>query len=193
MTSKEIFIVLLSTQVLAPADALVLFAGDGIQRLSHTAKLYKQGIASRIIIISGDTRREYGSLPSSELALSLVALGVPRDIISTEETAFNTRDEAVRAIALAKECGWKSIVCISSPHHQYRAFLTLLVAMQQGGGDIRITVSPAPLSWFSDNPWGRRIDLLEGEWKRMEEYQHKGDVASFDDGIAYLKWKEENI
>jgi uncharacterized SAM-binding protein YcdF (DUF218 family) len=193
MTPKEKFIALLSTQTLAPADALVLLAGDGTHRIAHTADLFARGMAPIIVVTSGDTRREYGSLPSSDLVPHLVALGVPLEAIHAEEQALNTRDEVVRALTLAKEYGWQSLIFVTSPHHQYRAFLTALAAMHEAELDLALKTSPAPLSWFADNLWGRRADLLPQESERIEKYRELGHVASFEDALEYFEAQEKNI
>jgi len=189
--SKEKFIAVLSTQTPRPADALVLLAGDGMNRVAHTARLFRQGMAPRIVIVSGDMRREYGSSPSNDLAAGLESLGVSRSVLYTEETAMNTRDEVLRALSLAAEHGWDSLIFVTSPHHQYRAFLTALAAMRELGVKIRIHVVPAPLPWSAENPWGRRVDLLDAEFERIEKYRAEGHVATFKDGLAYLESLEK--
>ena len=193
MDDHSRFIALLSQQPLAEADVLFLAAGDGNHRVPYAAKLYKEKFAPRIAIVSNDTRYDYGSAPSSELAAELIKYGVPEHALHVEEVANNSKSESVRMMELAKKNGWKTLLLVTSPHHQYRIFLTWLKSMRDAGIELILINAPAPLPWFADNPWGRRADLLEQEWKRIEEYQRKGDVASFVDGISYLEWKEKNI
>lgn len=190
MEDRERFIVLLDQQPHTRADVLFLAAGDGNNRIAHATHLYREGYAPLIAIVSNDRRYEYGSSPASDLKLELLKAGVPEDALYTEEVAENTKIESVRMMELAKEKGWKKILLVTSPHHQYRVFLTWLKSMQDAELKLVLQNAPAPLPWFTKNQWGRRIDLLEGEWKRIEEYQLKGDIASFADGIAYLAWKE---
>ncbi len=189
--NKEKFIAVLSTQIQIPCDALVLLAGDGMNRIKHTADLYKEKMAPCIVLVSGDKRWEYGSAPSNDLAAGLEALCIPRNIMHIEETAMNTRDEAMRALALAADRGWNSLMFVTSPHHQYRAFLTALAAMRDLGLNIRISISVAPLSWTVENPWGRRIDMLNAEFERIEKYRALGHVASYEDALAYFENLEQ--
>lgn len=190
MNDRERFSILLGNQFQGKADVLFLAAGDGNNRVPYVAKLYTDGFAPHIAIVSNDTRYDYGSSTSSDLAAELIKHGVPEDALYTEETADNSKSESVRMTELAKEKGWKKILLVTSPHHQYRVFLTWLQSMRDAGLELILINAPAPLPWFANNPWGRRIDLLEDEMKRIEEYQRGGDVASFADGVAYLEWKE---
>ena len=47
------------------------------------------------------------------------------------------------------------------------------------------------LDWYEDNPWGRRIDLLKNELDKIDAYQKKDNVASYNEGLEYLKWKNQ--
>jgi len=190
MNDRERFSILLGNQFQEKADVLFLAAGDGNNRVPYAAKLYTDGFTPLIAIVSNDTRYDYGSSTSSDLAAELIKHGVPEDALYTEETAGNSKSESIRMIELAKEKGWKKLLLVTSPHHQYRIFLTWLQSMRDAGLELVLINAPAPLPWFAENPWGRRVDLLEEEWKRIEDYQRKGDIASFADGIAYLEWKE---
>ena len=88
---------------------------------------------------------------------------------------------------LAKEHDWKTILIVTSPHHQYRAFLTLLKAMRDAGLNLSLVNAVAPLPWDEPLPWGVRRGLLPQEFDRIDAYQKKGDVASYEEGIAYMK------
>lgn len=185
--AREQFMALLEKDEPVKSDVIFLAEGDGLNRVPHAANLYREGYAPLIAIVGGDTRREYGSFLSHELKEKLIEVGIPESAIYMEETSPNTKAEADRMMVLAKERGWKSILIVTSPHHQYRTFLTFLKSMNVVGLDLALRNSPAPLSWTEENPWGRRIDLLEGEWERIRTYQEKGDVASYEEGIDFLE------
>lgn len=192
-TAQERFVNLVSKDQPAKADVIFLAEGDGYHRVPHVADLYRQGFAPLIAIVGGDDRRDYGSFLSHELKEKLVELGIPESAIYMEETSPNTKAEADRMMQLAQERGWTSILIVTSPHHQYRTFLTFLASMKAAGLDLVLRNTPAPLSWTEENPWGRRKDLLEGEWERIATYQAKGDVISFEDGIAYLETRNARV
>jgi uncharacterized SAM-binding protein YcdF (DUF218 family) len=194
MTEREAFIAQLANQPLRKGGVLVLLQGDGYSRVPYAAQLYADGFAPVIVIVGGDTRREYGSYPSSELRTRLVDAGVPADAIVFEETAEHTRAEAERVVTLAKEHGWKNLIIITSPHHMYRAYLTFLKAMHDASTEL--TLQPAPvrdLPWYVSMPWGKRSELLPPELERIEVYGAKGDVASYSEGLACLEANEANV
>ncbi|MFA6279123.1 MAG: YdcF family protein [Candidatus Paceibacterota bacterium] len=191
MEEREHFIALLSNQPLLHADAIVLLQGDGLSRVPHAAELFHKGYAPVIVLVGKADDLAYGSVPSRELKAELHALKVPKEAVIFEETAAHTRAEAERSLTLAKENDWKSLLIVSSPHHQYRAFLTFLKAMRDAGMSLILHNAPArELPWFLRNPWGRRSDLLTQEFERIARYQEMAHVASFADGILYLEWKE---
>lgn len=184
-TRKE-FGMLLDTQEIGPGDVIFVLQGDGIFRAAHAADLYKRGLAPTVAIVGCGTDRSYGSFPSEEVRDEMVRLGVPKEVIHVESVGPHTRGEADRAMELAKEKGWRTILIVTSPHHEYRAFLTFLKAMRDAGLELKLVRATAPLSWSEETPWGTRIGLLKQEFARITEYQSKGDVASFKEGVAYL-------
>lgn len=186
-SSRERFFALLSPAVPENADVLFLAEGDGLNRTAYTAELYKNKYAPQIVAVGGASNREYGSFLSLELKQLLVEQGVPESAILAEETAMHTKAETDRLMELAREHGWKRVLLVTSPHHQYRLLLTAVRSMRNAGLELTLMNAPAPLSWFAENPWGRRIDLLDGELERIHAYQEKGDIASFDQGIEYLE------
>lgn len=188
MDSRETLTALLDAQTLKKGDVIFVLQGDGLFRAPHAVELFKKGYSPIVAIVGSANNRPYGSFPSSEVRDEMFRLGLPKDKILFEETrGANTRAEAVRAMELAKENGWKSIIIVTSPHHQYRAFLTFLKAMYDSKLNLSLINAPADLSMTDPNPWGRRADLLTQEFVKIGEYQKKGDVASYEDGTAYLK------
>ena len=47
------------------------------------------------------------------------------------------------------------------------------------------------LDWYEETVWGRRIDLLASELDKIDAYQKKNNVASYVEGLEYLKWKNQ--
>lgn len=187
MKARGEFISLLELQTLQKGDCIFVMQGDGIFRAEHAARLFKEGFAPTIAIVGNANDRSYGSFPSREVRDEMLRLGIPENSIFFEETAPHTRAEAERAMKLAKEKGWETILIATSPHHQYRAFLTFLKAMRDAGLELSLVNAVAPLSWSEQTPWGARRALLPQEFDRITEYQKKGDVALYEDGVEYLK------
>lgn len=176
----------LAAQPLTAGDAIFLMVGDGLHRAPHAANLYRDGYAPVIAIVGNDDRRGYGSFPAREITAELENLGVPSSAIHARPLAPHTRAEAESFLSMACEFGWKTALMVTSPHHQYRAFLTFLKVIEDTGSDLLLVNAPAPLSWTEDTPWGRRADLLTGEMQRIVDYSAKGDVAVCSEGLKYL-------
>jgi len=190
MTEREKFIALISNEKLKKADAIILLQGDEYFRIPWTVKLYQQKWASKIIVSADVNNKEYGSFPN--LDKKLKQKGVPMKDIIVDDKSMHTRDQAVNIIKMAIKKEWKKIIIVASHYHQYRAYLTFLKAMQEKKIKIQIINSPArDLDWFSNNRWGKRYDLLESEFQRINKYRKLGHIASYTEAIKYQEWKEK--
>ncbi len=187
MPPREEFVALLDSQTLRKGDIAFVMQGDGLSRAARAAQLVRDGFAPRAAIVGNATDRSYGSFPSGEVRDEMLRLGLSAEKILFEETAPHTRAEAARAMELAKSQGWKTVLIVTSPHHQYRAFLTFLKAMRDAGLELSLVDAVAPLPLDEPLPWGTRRGLLPQEFDRIDAYQKKGDVASYEDGVAYLE------
>ena len=187
LTEREKYMALVDNDPLKKADAIVLLTGDGLFRVPEAAKLFKEQWAPVIVVSGNMNNPESGGLPGAELKKELVSAGIPEAVIMMEDESLHTRDQAVRVIRMADQSKWHRILMVASAYHQYRAFLTFLKARAEAGSALEITNAPARgLSWTEENPWGRRIDLLDAEFKKIEEYRALGHVATFAEGIEYL-------
>lgn len=184
---RERFCALLDLQQPQKGDCIFVLQGDGIFRAAHAALLFKEGFAPHVAIVGGADNRAYGSFPSQEVVDEMVRRGVPKDAIHFESVAPHTRGEADRAMELARKNRWNSLVVVTSPHHQYRAFLTFVEALHDADLSLKLINAVAPLSWTERTPWGTRSELLHSEFDKIAEYQKKGDVASYEEGITYLE------
>lgn len=188
MTEKEKFIVLISSQRLKKVDAIILLEGDGFFRCQHAAKIYQAGWAKTVVISGQALNRNYGSFPANELKSKLLELGIKRGDIFVDDKSMNTRDQAINILVMAKIKRWKKIILVASHYHQYRAFLTFLKFFQESKIKIEIINSPVnDLPWFKKNKWGKRIDLLESEFDKIDIYMKKNHLASYKYAINYLK------
>lgn len=189
MTEKEKFIILVSNHELEKADAVFLLEGDGYNRIEHAVSLYKNGYAPYIVISPGADNPDYGSFP--DLSSKLQEEGIPESAILEEGKAKHTQEESVFMLSLVKKNNWKKVILITSNFHQYRAFLTFLKTAILNELDIKIINSPArDISWFGDNKWGKRFELLPGEFEKIEKYGKLGHIATFEEGIEYHKKNE---
>ncbi len=191
MTIREQFIALLNNDRIAKSDVIIVLEGDGYYRVDKAADLWKEKWAPLVVISGGSDNPSYGSYPAAQMKKQLRRAGVPEQYILLDEKSKNTKEQAEEMMRWAKAKKWRRIILIASHYHQYRAFLTFLRAMQSKRMKLILINTPSRgLPWFKKNPWGRRIDLLSSEFDKITAYRRKGDIASFVESIAYMKWKE---
>lgn len=90
----------------------------------------------------------------------------------------NTREEANRLHDLVDKCNWSSVILVTHWEHGDRAYLTFLKALPYRTKIYIDRVEPE--EWSGPK-------LIE-ESIRIDEYQLKGDVASYAEGVEYLQW-----
>ena len=175
MTEKELFIALVDNDSIHPSDAIILLEGDGLNRYAEAVRLYKEKLAPKIVFSGGINQPDYGSYPVEQVLPLILAEGVPREDVILELKSLQTKQQSEEVLNLCEQNGWKRIILVGSHYHH-----------------LVIYNSPARnLKWFADNPWGSRVECLEAEFVRIENYTAKGDLATFADAIEYQKWKEQ--
>lgn len=191
LSDREIFISLVDNDSICKSNAIILLEGDGLNRYRHAIDLFKQQYADIIVFSGGITNYEYGSYPYNDIKPYLLQENIPEKKLIHEDKSLNTHEQAVEIVKLCCIYNWRKIILVASHYHQYRAFLTFLKVIQEEEQNIIIYNSPARmLEWFSDNTWGKRIDCLQNEFKKIDEYTHLGHLATYKEAIAYQKWKE---
>ena len=192
MKEFEKFIVLVDNDLLRPSDAIILLEGDGFNRVDKTVELFKEGFSNHIVFSGEIDNPVYGSFTAEKVIPVLVEKGIPKENIIHESKSTNTREQAVEIIKLSKKNSWRKIILVGSHYHQYRAYLTFLKVVQEQSCPIIIYNAPArELKWFNETGWGKRIELLENEIKKIDENTTLNHIASFKFAIEYQKWKEE--
>jgi len=191
MTNREIAIALIDNDCLCKSDAIVLLEGDGLNRYQKAVELYEAKWADKIVFSGGITDYEYGSFPYNDVLPHILSTGIPNHAIIHENKSLNTKEQAVEVIKMAIENDWKKLILVASHEHQYRAYLTFLREVLDKKPTLILYNSPVRnLMWFSENPWGRRIDRLQQEFERIEKYSQMGHLATMEEVIEYHKWKE---
>jgi uncharacterized SAM-binding protein YcdF (DUF218 family) len=191
MTLREKFIALVGNEPLRKADSIVVLEGDGFHRIRKTHELYEEGWAPLVLISGGIDAPDRGSYPAVQMAEKLAGLGVPRDCMLLEDRSLHTRHQAEEVMTIAQQRGWSGILLVASNFHQYRAYLTFLRVAQERRLELEIVNAPArDLPWFEKLHWGARIDLLEQEFDKIEEYARRGHVATFEEALQHQCAKE---
>ncbi len=115
---------------------------------------------------------------------------------------LNTYTEMEALVKYIKENGWKKILLISTPFHQLRSFLTLLGAMHRLGMRAKeLSIYNLPgvtLPWHQHAlhsqgiVYGTREELIKAELKRIKIYTAKGDIATVDQALKYLRHRDSD-
>jgi uncharacterized SAM-binding protein YcdF (DUF218 family) len=148
---------------LAPADAIVVFAGGvgesgkaggGTQeRLQRAIDMYKAGYASHLVLSSGYVY----SFPEADLMRSAaIQEGVPPAAISLEQRATDTHENVIYVDRIVRERGWRSLLLVTSPYHTRRA----LLVWRKAAPDVRVIPAPPLKSQFYDHVRGATLDQI---------------------------------
>lgn len=192
MELREKFIVLVDNDCIKKSDAIILLEGDGLNRILSAADLYRAGFADKIVFSGGITDYGYGSFPFSMAYTEFIHAGIPTQAIIHESNSQNTKEQAIEVIKLANFKGWRKLILVASHYHQYRAYLTFLKEIISTKSNILLYNAPAKdLSWFEETGWGKRFDLLDDEFDRIEKYTQLSHLSSIKEAIEYQKWKEQ--
>jgi len=164
----------------ASSDAIVVLAGSPRARSLEAARLYKAGIAPRVVVTretlppGAMALRDAGvELPDTDALTrsALAGLGVPpRAIVTLRRRAHSTASEARTIARWACAHGLDSIVVVTSPPHTRRARLVLERAL---GPDVTLTIRPAPDDSFAGDRWYRvRRNAKEvlSEWEKLAHH-----------------------
>jgi uncharacterized SAM-binding protein YcdF (DUF218 family) len=95
-------------------------AGD---RLLYAAKLYRRGVAPRILLSGGSAWVAGGPGPTDaeNMANLLRDIGIPREALILEAVSRNTRENAVQTWSILSAQGIERIVLVTSAMHMPRA------------------------------------------------------------------------
>ncbi len=194
MTNNEKFIAIVNNDIVRKSDAIIFLEGDGTNRCSKVIELYQANLSDTIVFSGAANDRSYGSFPISEITPILINGGISLSKIIHENKSLNTREQALEIMKIAEEKKWRKLILVASPHHQYRAFLTFLRVIIDNSSGIVLYNAPADnLPWFSDEGWGKRFELLDKEFSRIEKYSKLSHLATVDEAIQYQKWKEQQV
>ncbi len=196
MTERESFCAVLSNGPLIRGDAIVVLSGDGDVRLEVGLELFKQN-AAPLIVVSGGVDNPPHSLTAKASAEWLIDKGLHPDRVVMEGGSQHTHASASNIVSMAVAKKWTSLLLVASPYHQYRAFLTFLRELRDFSLEEKIRLVNIPAS--QTRWWARpvatdltRLELLAGEFDKIDEYRMKGHVASWADGLSYLEhWESK--
>src|SRR6185503_9063893 len=114
---------------LAKSDAIVAISGgDTEARTAEAVSLYKGGWAPHLIF-SGAAADTSGPSNARAMATAAETAGVPKSAIQLDETSANTEQNATDVAAIIHNQGYHSIILVTSPYHQRRAYVVFRRAL----------------------------------------------------------------
>lgn len=147
--------------------------GQGYEeRVDFAVKLYRGGMAKRIVYSSG--YRYIMKEAEIMKALSLF-MGVRAADIILDEDAVNTYEMAMHLKRMSNENGWKSAILVSSPYHMLR--LKMLCDKNIDG--VKIYYIPVEKSSFYEHGGGTKLSHIRGilqEYLAILYYKLKGYI-----------------
>jgi uncharacterized SAM-binding protein YcdF (DUF218 family) len=97
------------------SDVIIVLSG-GQGRVEKAAELYKAGYAPYVIL----SNAKEATSKSGDMVQTALALGIPQDVIYTENAADSTYQNAEYTLPIMKEYGFKSAIVVSSDFHMRR-------------------------------------------------------------------------
>lgn len=147
---------------LEKADAIVAISGgETAERTEEAVDLYKSNYAP-LLIFSGAARDE-GTSNAEAMKQMAIKAGVPEENVLVEEKAQDTFDNARFVKEHVEGNEISSIILVTSPYHQRRAYLTFRKFLSH---DIKIINHSATDSawrkngWWKDG-WGKELTISE--------------------------------
>lgn len=157
-------------------DCIFVYGGKGIERVHKAVALYNQKRA-KFILFSGGFK--YGKYTYSEAATmrdNAVKMGIPQEVILTEELSNNTKENAIASLfTLENKFGIhriQNLLVVSIPYHYRRVLLSLKTYYPKW---IDYSWCPANYQKYQSNNW----------WQDRESYRRV--ITEVDNLIEFVK------
>ncbi len=147
---------------LEKADLIFVFGGPNDVKAIGSARLYKEGYASKIMYTGNQASYSKGSnLPEAEYLRNItIKEGVPESDIIIENQSINSTENAVFGIKKLKDMNFNftKIILVTLPYHMRRASLTLMSAIDDTNVKVIKSIVPSAKytreNYFKDlNGW----------------------------------------
>lgn len=194
--------ILCDSRPLAPADGAYLYCTTADNQMSvfgAARKIVNDRLAEKILIFQAEPMGGYPG--GKQFREGLEAIGVPATHISTvpadEATSINTLIESQALVRHAKEQKLTSLLVVSPPFQQFRAFMTAVSVALAEYPELMIYSRPGmTLPWMETVVHSQgtlrapRRQLIQEELMRIETYQNKGDLARFEAVLSYINQRK---
>jgi uncharacterized SAM-binding protein YcdF (DUF218 family) len=147
---------LVVSDTLVPSDAIVVLSSNPHERLPEAAKLWREGIAPRIVTTGANQSPSLTVLgitkPDAQLGREVLAsMGIDSSALMALPLGTSTREEAEAVLGYAQREGLQRLVLLSSALHTRRSAQVFRRAFE--GSGIHLLVHPAPPVEYSLDRW----------------------------------------
>ncbi|MEV7601656.1 YdcF family protein [Kitasatospora sp. NPDC089797] len=170
---------------LRPCDVAIGLGSHDLGVAAETADLYLRGLVKRIVFTGGPNPSRPDHFPHGEavhFTEHAIALGVPQSAVLIEPTARNTGQniEFSRAVLAAAEVPVSSVLLVSMPYMERRAFATC----RQVWPEVEAVCASTPMDLHdyvkTIGDESLVIDSLVGDLQRVIEYPRLGFAVAQD-------------
>jgi uncharacterized SAM-binding protein YcdF (DUF218 family) len=170
-------VLLIDAEPPAPADAIIVLAGNAIDRLPQAEALREAGYAN-LLVVSDEPVHTHG-LETTWLALHRAGVSAPEVpdsalLVLDDPPPESTIDEARRDAELLQSRGLHSALLVTDAFHSRRAWLLFRAAFAHRGLTVRSVPASDSLDlahWWSHPLTARRV--IE-EWAKFLYYLPQG-------------------
>lgn len=162
-----------------PTDVGVGLGSHDLSVATTVAELYHRGMFPPIVFTGANSPTTAERFPRGEATHyreHAVSLGVPADVILTEDKATNTGENITRTRDLLAVTGHavESVTLVSRPYQQRRAYATCRKLWPEV--EPICAATPLPLAEYitSIGDEARVINMLVGDTQRIEVYAERG-------------------
>ena len=194
--------VLCDTLPTGRADAAYLFAQTEPNQESVFAtarELLARDAAGKILI--SDCHAKCGYIGATAYRQAMIDFGIPEtaieDVPMEPTEILHTLVESRAVVRFARTKGYTTIVVISAPFHQERAFMTTVTAALSDYPQLKVYSHPGrPQPWDENVTHsqgileGTRAELIAAEQERIEKYIAQGDLAAREKVLHYLRTRD---
>jgi hypothetical protein len=197
--------ILCETPLDRPVDGAYLYCTtiENQDSVFQTAKkLISHSFASRIYLLEAEAMSGYPGV--NQCRKRLREYGLSEEQIACIPIAgadsLNTLIESQALVRFFRDQGFRSLVVVSPPFHQLRAFMTAVTVALKVYPEISIYSIPGvALPWLDPTIHSQgtlkaqRRQLIQEELNRIQTYQIKGDLAGFEAVLNYLNRRDKEI
>ncbi len=181
-----------------PADGVYLYCQTESSQQSvfrAALDLLDNSLTSKVLILQSSAKSGYPGFPkwSERLEKSGLDRGQIEGVEIGETATLNTLIESEALVRYALRREYHSLFVVAPPFQQLRAFMTAVTVALREYPQLLIYSYPAvAMPWQEEVLHSQgtlratRNELIRTELERIDTYQQKGDLALFEQVLAYL-------